>query len=143
MINTYIDKEFEEFRQYHKNIYNIIFHILCGIFYITAFFLLFGKYKYIFLIIYSFILLITIQNITTMLKIFTIIYIILLITDKNIFNFKYLITIIIIFYFLPELSHYITNENTILNINNITPINILFNFFYLLPFSFMCLTNSK
>lgn len=31
-MNTIIKKEFIEFEKYHKNIYNIYFHVLCGFF---------------------------------------------------------------------------------------------------------------
>ena len=49
----------------------------------------------------------------------------------------------LVFYFLPDLSHYLTNESSMLNINNITSLSLFTNIFYLLPFSIMSLFNSK
>ncbi len=141
-MDYYINKEFTEFSQCHKNIYNIIFHIACGIIYITLFLLLFENKKFIILFIYFLIILFT-THIIISLTIFIIIFILLSISNKCKFNVIYLLLGGTLFYFLPELSHYITNEKTVLNINNLTITNIIFNIFYLLPFSLMCLTNSK
>ena len=46
---------------------------------------------------------------------------------------------LILFYFLPDVSHYITNEKTVLNINNITVFDLIDNFFFLLPHSVLAL----
>lgn len=55
-------------------------------------------------------------------------------------NYFYLF---IVFYFLPDISHYLTKEPSMLDISNITPFSIFVNIFYLLPFSLMCLFYSK
>ena len=53
------------------------------------------------------------------------------------------ITLIIIFYLLPEVSHYITDEPTVLKIENLNPISLFINIFYLLPFGILSLSNTK
>jgi len=39
----------------------------------------------------------------------------------------------------PEISHYVTNEKTLLNIHNTTPKKLAINIIYFLPFSIQCL----
>lgn len=138
-MNQIIKKEFSEFEKYHKDIFNIYFHIVCGFIFMSFLFLLSTNYSYVLLFLYSALLLFTIQN----LFITFIIFIILFIMIYFIKGFKISILnksiIFIIFYFLPDLSHYLTNEPSMLNINNITPLSLFTNIFYLLPFSIMCL----
>lgn len=133
-------QELDEFKKYHKNKFNIYFHIICGLIYMTLLIGLNKKYSNILLLIYS-LLLLTILNINKVLIIILFMYISLLQIKKLSFNNK--ITLIIIFYLLPELSHHITNEPTVLNIENLNPISLVINIFYLLPFSILSLSNSK
>ena len=44
-MNEEIKKELEEFQEYHKNIINVIFHILCGFLFMTFFFLHLFSFK--------------------------------------------------------------------------------------------------
>jgi hypothetical protein len=135
-----IQNEFDDFYKFHKNKYNILFHIICGFVYMTFLFLT-SSNSYLFLIIYSVIILLTVQNLFIGFIIF-IITLILLHTTKR-FNLTQtnLIILFLIFYFLPDLSHYLTNEPTLLNLNNITFFSIFTNIFYLLPFSLLSLFN--
>lgn len=138
-----IKEEFSEFKLYHKNIYNISFHIFCGFIFMSFFFLLFKKNKNVALLFYSIILLFTIHNIVISITIFLVLFIFINIFFKNYTSTTTILSLFLVFYFLPDLSHYLTKEKTVLNINNITFFKIFTNIFYLLPFSILCLPNSR
>ena len=136
--NKIIKKEFDDFKKYHKNIYNVIFHIVCGFAYMSFFFSLFRDYKNIALSVYFLLLLMTVNLMSAVLICIPIYYII-----NNVISFSpNNIYIFLLFYFLPELSHYLTKEKTVLNIKNITSFSLFSNIFYLLPFSIQCLFNT-
>lgn len=140
-MNIIIKNEFVEFQQNHKSINNILFHILCGFLFTSFFLMLFKKYSIFVLIIYSLLIQFTIFN----LKVTSIIFIVLLLLHHYFKKFNLslnkLFIFFLVFYFLPDLSHYLTNEPAVLNISNITPLSIFTNIFYLLPFSFLTLSN--
>lgn len=136
-MNQSIKDELQEFKHYHKNRYNIYFHIFCGCIYMAALCLLFKKYHYIALIIYGILLLLTLNNVTTTISIFIILMAIITIGSSYNISTLHLGVLFIIFYFLPDLSHYLTNEPTVLSIDTITPFTLFTNIFYLLPFSIL------
>ena len=142
-MNTTIKRELNEFQKYHENNYNILFHIFCGFIYMTMLILLFKPYRNIVLIIYTLLIGFTLKN----LYISSMIFIILLIMVQFFHRYKIAFLnyfyLFIVFYFLPDISHYLTNEPSMLDISNITPFSIFVNIFYLLPFSLMCLFYSK
>ena len=133
-----IRKEFEEFKLFHKNPINIKFHVLCGFIYMTFLFLTFKSIRYELFILYSFVIYKTIK--TPYLTYLVLFILMEYFAQKNI-NVYLSFLIFIIFYMLPELSHYLTNEKTVLIIDNITPLSVIINIFYLLPFSAICLLN--
>jgi hypothetical protein len=138
-----IQNELNEFKKYHKNKFNVTFHIICGIFFMSFLLLKFGRYKNIALLGYFILLLLTINSkknpdagiINIIIAAF------LFITISKLKEFKYsqfyLTFLFLIFYFLPDVSHYLTNEKTVMNINNITLFSAFVNIFYLLPFSIL------
>jgi hypothetical protein len=138
-MNKVIEKEFSEFEKYHKNVFNIYFHIVCGFIFMTFLFLLSNNYSYVILFLYSALILFTIQNLFITFVIFIILFIMIYFMKGFKMSILNKSIIFIIFYFLPDLSHYLTNEHSMLNINNITPLSLFTNIFYLLPFSIMCL----
>ncbi len=142
-MNTIIESEFIEFEKYHKNIYNIYFHIICGFIFMTFLFLLSNNYSNILLVIYSLLLQFTIYNLYVTFIIFIIIYFMIYFMKKYKLKKANIFLLFLVFYFLPDLSHYLTNESSMLNINNITPLSLFTNIFYLLPFSIISLFNSK
>jgi hypothetical protein len=141
-MNTTIKKEFIEFEKYHKNTYNIYFHIVCGFMFMTFLFLLSQKYSKILLFIYSLLILFTINNVLITFIIFVILFVMVYFIKKYKFKTSNIFLLFLVFYFLPDLSHYLTNEPSMLTINNITPLSLFTNIFYLLPFSIICLSNS-
>lgn len=142
-MNKIITKEFIEFEKYHKNIYNVYFHIVCGYIFMTFLFVLFKNYSNILLFLYSLLILFTINNLLITFIIFIILFIMIYLINKYKFKTQIIFLLFLGFYFLPDLSHYLTNEPSMLNINNITPLSLFTNIFYLLPFSIMLLFNSK
>jgi hypothetical protein len=141
-MNTIIKKEFIEFERYHKNIYNIYFHVLCGFVFMAFLFLLSNNYSNVLLILYSLLVLFTINNLLITFIIFSILFIMVYFMKTYKLKSSNMFLLFLVFYFLPDLSHYSTNEPSMLNINNITLISLFTNVFYLLPFSIMCLSNS-
>jgi hypothetical protein len=142
-MNATIKREFIEFENYHKNIFNIYFHIVCGFIFMTFIFLLSKKYSNILLILYSLLLFFTIHDSFVTFTVFIILFIMVYFIKKYKLSTMHIFLVFLVFYFLPDLSHYLTNEPSMLNINNITPLSLFTNIFYLLPFSVMCLLNSK
>ena len=129
----YIQTELETFRRSHQHAFNLLFHILCGVVYMTCVMMLFGKYKFYVLLGYALMLMVSGVGIgvsaTAALFIWLAIHL-------NIRLDTYpLIAIIFITYFLPELSHILTGEQTVLTNQNISIPTIILNFFGLLPFS--------
>jgi len=111
----------------------------------SALLLLSKKYKIFFILAYSLLLLFTMTANYFIPILLTIIGIYF--TSKIIkkiytnLNTIHLSIIFLIFYFLPDLSHYLTGEKTVMTLENITIESLFVNIFYLLPFSFVCLLN--
>lgn len=143
MTNNTIEREFIDFKKYHKNKYNIYFHIVCGFIFMCSLFLLSKTYSNLLLILYSLLVLFTIQNLLVTIVMFFVLLLIMGGLNKYKLTSLQLFGLFLLFYFLPDLSHYLTNEPSMLNMNNITPLSVFTNIFYLLPFSIMCLSNSK
>lgn len=143
MTNNTIESEFIDFKKYHKNKYNIYFHIVCGFIFMCSLFLLSKTYSNLLLILYSLLILFTIQNLLVTIVMFFVLLLIMCGLNKHKLSSIQLFGLFLLFYFLPDLSHYLTNEPSMLNINNITPLSVFTNIFYLLPFSIMCLSNAK
>jgi hypothetical protein len=142
-MNKIIRKELIEFQKYHKNIYNIYFHIFCGFIFMTFLLSLLNNYSYILLFLYSLLLLFTINNLYITLTIFIILFIMIYFIKKYNISFLNKLIIFIIFYFLSSLSHFLTGEETVVKISNLTIYSILINTFYFIPFSLFCLFDVK
>lgn len=125
-----MDHEYTEFRKYHKNVFNIWFHIVCGFFYIAALAVLTG-YPVLAILVYSCIVAATVDiSIAILIAIgLFLVYPILQIKPQ------FLFIIFILAYFGPDLSHYLSNEPTQLSLETVTPYSLTIVVFYLLPFS--------
>ena len=109
----------------------------------TFLFLLPNNYSNVLLILYSLLILFTISNLLITFIIFSILFIMVYFIKKYKLKKVNIFLLFLVFYFLPDLSYYLTNEPSMLNINNITPLLLFTNIFYLLPFSIMSLSNSE
>ena len=132
-----MDKRKTDFQDNHRDLGNILFHIACGMVYISLFFTCFPVQVFL---IYSLILLFLFPN---PIILFTLP--VLFFLRNHILAYKpsvlYVLAGVLIFYFAPELSHYITGEETVLNINTVSALDIIDNFFLLLPYSLSALTS--
>uniref|UniRef100_A0A6C0AY88 Uncharacterized protein n=1 Tax=viral metagenome TaxID=1070528 RepID=A0A6C0AY88_9ZZZZ len=143
-MNNYIKTEYVEFAKYHKNMINIIVHILSGILYMSSLNVL-SNNRLIYW--YMLLLLLTYDEYITIL--FSLYFIYLStnnFTSKKITHQTCTILFLTGCFLIPEISHYATNENTVLNMNNITIDKFITNIFYFLPFSmnrFIELSNIK
>lgn len=132
-----IERRKEEFQKYHKNIYNILFHLFCGVVYMSLFFSLFPAYVYV---VYFIITMYLFPNASVFLALS-------LVALGSIYPHKMSMKMtglaILAFYFLPDLSHYLTGEETVLNIYTVTALDLVDNFFLLLPHTMLALTKSS
>ena len=132
-----IERRKEEFQKYHKNIYNILFHLFCGLVYMSLFFSLFPGYVYV---IYFVMTMYLFPNVSVFAALS-------LVALARMYPHKISLKItglaILIFYFLPDLSHYLTGEDTVLKINTVTALDLVDNFFLLLPHTMLALTKSS
>lgn len=140
-MNNLIRNELNDFMNSHKNIINVSFHILCGFIFMSFLFLLFDKYTILAILLYILIIYLSLNN----LRLTFIVFIILLILNIFLKQFKLSIKMILfcglLFYLLPDATHILTNEKTVLKIDSAS--SILVNIFYLLPFSILSLFNIK
>jgi len=133
----FLEKEYNDFKLHHKNIYNILFHIICGICYLTILFLSLGEYKNEGLSIYIVLLMITLNDLKIVFPIIvTLTYLVNYTHYFESLEPKSLFGFFVLFYFLPDISHYFTNNQIIMHTD---PYKIFINTFYLLPFSIKCL----
>ena len=132
-----IERRKEEFQKYHKNIYNILFHLFCGLVYMSLFFSLFPGYVYV---IYFVITLYLFPNLSVFLALSLLA---LARTYPHKMSVKMTGLAILVFYFLPDVSHYLTGEETVLNIYTVTALDLVDNFFLLLPHAMLALTKSS
>lgn len=138
-INDVVKKEFIEFEKHHRNIYNICFHILCGFLFMTFLFSLFKGYSITLLILYSLLILFTIEN-SVLITIAFFFILLILVSFFQILNIPFFTKLILffIFYFLSSLSHFLTGEKTVVNLNNLSFKTITINTLYFIPFSIQC-----
>jgi hypothetical protein len=126
----YIKGEFEEFRGSHNSKVNLAIHILSGILYKSSLNCLVGE-KTVFL--YLVFLLISIPD-SKMASILSCMSIYM--GSQYISENRYLVIYFLFGCFvLPEISHFLTKEKTVLNVNNATIQKVATNIAFFLPFS--------
>ena len=140
----YIQSELYEFLLYHTNYTNRIIHLLTGIIYMSCLNVLI--YRGRFLIVYLIILLLTfpsiISSFLSVISIYAVSEIILKFKKQPLFIYILILLFIIFCFILPEISHYLNNENTIIKYES-SFTKIVTNIFYFLPFSITSLIINK
>ena len=135
-----INKEYQLFTLYHKNKFNILFHLVCGFIYMSVLFKLLNKNQNLGILMYMFLLLLTMNNIFLTLIICGGIYLFLNYYFTQKMSILKLLIMFLLFYNLPFLSHYALNESNQDVVDRFyeSPLNFPFiiNIIYLLPFSF-------
>jgi hypothetical protein len=133
-----MDKELQEFKSHHRNKFNILFHVFCGFIYTALFFHLLGGWYSI--LLYTIVVILMYPKLTGL---FIVMFAILILLDGVFENTKLQtrekIIMLVVFYMLPEISHWITHEKTVLTIGSIDLFSLVKNFFLLLPYSLMSL----
>ena len=131
--HKYIKGEFQEFQDSHKNKFNLAIHILSGILYKSSLNCLIGNKAVLLYMIFlffsydkkaaSFFSCISIQMASRIILYYEI-------------RKRYLIVNFLLGCFiLPEISHLLTKEKTVLNMNNATFSKVATNITFFLPFS--------
>jgi len=140
----YIQSELYEFLLYHTNYTNRIIHLLTGIIYMSCLNVLI--YRGRFLIVYLIILLLTfpsiISSFLSVISIYAVSEIILKFKKEPLFIYILILLFIIFCFIVPEISHYLNNENTIIKYES-SFTKIVTNIFYFLPFSITSLIIKK
>lgn len=140
----YIQSELYEFLLYHTNYTNRIIHLLTGIIYMSCLNVLI--YRGRFLIVYLIILLLTfpsiISSFLSVISIYAVSEIILKFKKEPLFIYILILLFIIFCFIVPEISHYLNNENTIIKYES-SFTKIVTNIFYFLPFSITSLIINK
>lgn len=128
-----LEKSLKEFKKHHNNNANLFFHIFCGVIYTSLFLNIIGKP---FLVAYIASLFCLFPKFLTenILIGFILVFANRLIDILQLTMFQKIVFVIIT-YMAPELSHWICNETTVLNIYDITFFSILENFLFILPWS--------
>ena len=129
-----LKQSIQDFRETHRNSFNLVTHILSGFLYMTLFLLMFGKYAYV---AYTGIVFLLLPKYTlAILLMFVGLFFFTNIIQQTLrLTTTTSILVILVFYFGLDLSHWLTNEPTALTIQNITIPAVLENFFLLLPYS--------
>ena len=140
----YIQSELYEFLLYHTNYTNRIIHLLTGIIYMSCLNVLI--YRGRFLIVYLIILLLTfpsiISSFLSVISIYAVSEIILKFKKEPLFIYILILLFIIFCFIVPEISHYLNNENTIIKYESSFTKKEK-NIFYFLPFSITSLIINK
>jgi hypothetical protein len=127
-----------DFREHHKNKINIVFHIFCGLVYVSLLLHLFGP---IGVVAYTIFICICQPKFTAIfLALGTLLYLLHTVYKEVHLNTVSIFIICLVAYFAPEVSHLLTKENTVLDINSITLYSLVENFVMLLPYSIITLT---
>jgi hypothetical protein len=127
-----LENDFAEFRRHHRNPWNLAFHILCGLGYLVLFFSLVGLP---FLLVYgSLVICLFRWHVTTAITVMAIVSLGVWAIQSVELGVLLRAAGVVVFYLLPELSHWLTREATVLTRDKLTPINLVLNFFMLPPY---------
>lgn len=137
-MNTALQTELAEFRRYHRNPYNVWFHILCGCIYMAALMTLGGTYRYVLTLGYGILVGVSLGDVRT--AILSTGAIIAVMQSLPYLTPAALAGLAFVAYMAPEVSHYATGEPAVLTLESITPFTAFVNVAYLLPFSMKSLT---
>jgi hypothetical protein len=123
------------FKKHHTNTFNLSFHVLCGIVYTSMCVHLIGVWSlipYFLSLCYVFP-----EYMYVNICITTVLYVLNELYNKMKLSVPLKLGIVICFYMAPELSHWITGETTVLQLNNVSISSVIENFVFLLPLSIL------
>lgn len=131
-----IEQKKREFQTHHKNTFNILFHIGCGLAYMSLFLSLFPSE---FIWIYGGIVILFFPNAQVFLGLVALFFGTSWLRKQRL-GLEKTLGLILVFYFSPEVSHWLTQEETVLQANTMNLLDIIDNFFFLYPHSLLCLS---
>jgi len=149
-VRTNFKKSLEDFRDHHKNKWNLGFHFLCGLIYTSIFlFLLGGMTGAVWPILLYALLLIALVPSWEYLMAIVLIIVLLLFMNWLLMKIKMkmkittyfpiiLMMVIVLFYMAPELSHMMTKEKTVLTWEGLSIVMLwkgIENFLFLFPYT--------
>jgi hypothetical protein len=131
-----IEQKKQEFQAHHKNTFNILFHIGCGLVYMSLFLSLLPSE---FFWVYGGIVILFFPNVQVFLGLVALFFGASWLRNQRLGLGK-TFGLILFFYVLPEVSHWLTQEETVLQANTISLLDIVDNFFFLYPHSLLSLS---
>jgi hypothetical protein len=135
-MNDTIKNDLMLFKNAHKNIVNIIIHIICGCIYVALLSACLKNYEYFAIVMYSIFVYCLTNNITLTFVIFGLLYCIVHELLKHNINMLTMLSLAFLFYLLPEIGHMISNEQPVLS-DTVDIQKITMNMLVLLPYSFL------
>lgn len=127
------------FKKNHKNIFNILIHIISGFIYLSLISSIFDNPEHA-IIVYSIFTLFITKNIFVTLIIYFVLFNLSYEIKKHNLKTTNILIFACIFYFLiPEIGHIMFNENTVLSHTKIEVVNIFINMITFLPYSLLSL----
>jgi hypothetical protein len=130
-----IEQKKRDFQTHHKKTFNILFHIGCGLVYMSLFLSLFPTEG---LWIYGAIVFVLFPHLYVFLGLVALSFGTQWVRSLRL-GFEKTLLLLVLFYFLPEVSHWITKEETVLKMESISIFDIIDNFFFLYPHSLVSL----
>lgn len=138
-----MDKNLILFQNSHKNIVNIIIHIICGCLYLSLIASCFNGYHQRVTWLYS----LFVWWLTGDVILAFVIYEILDIITNELIKHKMstitLLGLAFLFYLLPEMGHIICDEKTVLSTDNFDINEIIMNILTLLPYSVLSISSEN
>jgi hypothetical protein len=135
-MNDTIKNDLMLFKNAHKNIVNIIIHIIRGCIYVALLSACLKNYEYFAIVMYSIFVYCLTNNITLTFVIFGLLYCIVHELLKHNINMLTMLSLAFLFYLLPEIGHMISNEQPVLS-DTVDIQKITMNMLVLLPYSFL------
>lgn len=131
-----MESKIEDFQKHHRNTFNIAFHIGCGLLYMSLLLTLMPSWVFW---LYVVVILVFFPSLSVALGVG-----VLWVATQYIRSLRlpwtWTLLGVGIVYMLPELSHWITHEETVLQIKGLTALDIIDNFFFLYPQSILAQT---
>lgn len=134
-----MERRIEEFQMHHRNTFNIVFHIGCGLVYMSLLLSLLPSW---FFWVYFFIVLGLFPSLSVGLAL-GVLWVGTHYVRSLRLPWTWTIVGIGIVFMLPEVSHWIAQEPTVLKIENLTLVDLIDNFFFLYPQSVLAQTRQS
>ena len=131
-----LERDFEDFKNHHKNPINAWFHVACAIGFVSLLFSTLGPVSAVVAVfLYGIFLFSTLPKSIKWSGLASTVVVLVLQPMLVRIPMKTALALAIVFYMLPEVSHRVVNEKTVISFDTFTLRDALVNVLYLLPFS--------